>query len=250
VLIHGFLSNHHTYDDVTPLLAQSFHVVSIDLPGAGDSARPPPSQFDYSIEALAEVATDVIAALQVGRCHVVGCGSGASIAIALAAEHPEFVDHLALVSPDFFPGRPPPLVRLMQIPLAGALLYKQVIGRSLFHSLFLRHMYAPSHTIPTDRINLYYDCQLEPAARESTVATLHAQRDTRPTIARLSRIKSQTLVLWGRSDHRVSVEVAPRFVRQLRDARLVYIDSGPSPQEEVPDLFVAALEPFLLNQQR
>ncbi len=250
VLIHGFLSNHHTFDDVAPSLARSFQLVTVDLPGFGGSEKPPPSRFDYTIEAFAEVVTDVIAALQIGRCHVVGHGLGAAIALTLASEHPEFVDHLALVSPEIYPGTLPPLTRIMRLPLAGGVLFKQVLGRSLFHSLFLKYQYAPGHIVPAERVDLYYDPFGEPAARESAFAVLRAQLDMRPAIARLTRIKSPTLVLWGRADRRLSAEFAPRLVRQLQTAYLEYIDSGHSPHEEKPDLFVSSLERFLHDQRQ
>ncbi|MCL2825383.1 MAG: alpha/beta hydrolase [Polyangiaceae bacterium] len=248
LLIHGFLGNHCTFDDISPELAKSFHLVAIDLPGSGGSERPPPSRFVYSAESFAEVATDVIAALQVGRCHVIAHESGCAVAIALASEHPEFVDHMVLISPSFLPSTPPPLVRWMRTPLAGGFLFKQLLGRSLFHSLYLKHMYAPGHTVPMERINSFYDPLMEPAARESAFATLKAQLDTRPTIARLTRIKAPTLVLAGRAVHRVSPELAPRLVRQLRNARLMYTDSGHCPHEESPDAFVAATLSFLPHQ--
>ncbi|HNS96629.1 MAG TPA: alpha/beta hydrolase [Polyangiaceae bacterium] len=249
VLIHGFLSNHHTFDDVVPSLARSFQTVTIDLPGTGESEKPPPSRFDYSIEAFAEVVTDVIAALQIGRCHVVGHGLGAAIALALASEHPEFVDHLILVSPEIYSGPPPPLTRIMRMPLAGRFLFKQVLGRSLFHSLYLKHQYAPGHIVQSERIDSYYGPFIEPAARESAFAVLRAQLDMRPSIARLSRIKSRTLVLWGRADRRLIAEYAPRLVRQLQLAQLEYIETGHTPHEEKPDLFVASLERFILGER-
>ena len=250
VFIHGFLSNHHTFDEVRPSFANSFHVVTLDLPGFGDSEKPPPARFDYSIEAFSEVVTDVIAALQVGRCHVVGHGLGAAIALTLASEHPEFVDHLVLVAPEIYPAPPAPLTRFMLLPLVGGILFKQLFGRALFRSFFLKHMYAPGHNVPIENVDAYFDAFNGPAARESAYAVLHAQIDMRPSIARLTRIKSPTLVLWGRADSRLSAEVAPRMVRQIQTAHLEFVDSGHSPHEEQPDQFVSSIERFVLDERQ
>lgn len=249
VCIHGFFTNHHSFDDVVPALANAFHVVCIDLPGFGDSEKPPPSRFNYSIESFAEVVTDVIAALQIGRSNVVGHGLGAAVALTLASEHPEFVDHLALVAPEIYPAPLPFTTRLMLLPLAGPILFKQVLGRTLFRSFFLERMYAPGHRVPVERIDAYFDAFNAPAARESAHAVLRAQLDMRPSIARLTRVKSRTLVLWGRADNRQSMEVAPRMVRQIQHAHLEFIDSGHCPQEEQPDEFIASLERFLLDER-
>lgn len=245
VLIHGFLSNLHTFDDVRDPLGDHFHLTAIDLPGAGQSERPTPNRFDYSIVSFAEVVTDIIAALQIGRCHVIGHGLGAAIALTLASEHPEFVDHLTLVCPEIYPGRPTPLARIMRIPIIGGFLFKQIVGRTLFRSLFLKHNYAPGHVLSQQRMNDYFEPLTEPASRESAFSMLRACSDMRPCIARLSRIKSPTLVVWGRADRRLHGEYAPRIVRQISNARLEYIDSGHCPQEEQPKAFVASMLQFL-----
>lgn len=250
VFIHGFLSNHHTFDDVAPAFAERFHVITLDLPGFGDSEKPPPPRFDYSVEAFAEVVTDVIAALQVGRCHVIGHGMGAAVALTLASEHPEFVDHLALVAPEIYPAPRSTLTRLTMLPLVGGILFKQILGRTLFRSLILKHMYAAGHNVPRDRADAYFNAFNGPAGRESAYAVLCAQLDTRPAVARLTRIKSPTLVLWGRADSRLSAEVAPRMVRQLQTARLEFIDSGHSPHEEHPDQFISSIEQFVLDKRQ
>jgi len=249
VFIHGFLSNHHSFDDVLSDFERRFHVVALDLPGFGDSEKPPPSRFDYTIEAFAEVVTDVIAALQIGRCHVVGHGLGAAVALTLASDHAEFVDHLVLVAPEVYPAPVSLLTRLMVLPLAGSIVFKQVLGRSLFTSFFLQHMYAPGHVAPPGRIETYFEAFNGPSARESAHAVLRAQRDMRPSIARLTRIKAHTLVIWGRADTLLPTEVAPRIVRQIQFAHLEFLDSGHSPHEEQPEHFVTSIERFLLDER-
>ena len=246
LFIHGFLANHATFDDVVPPLAHSFHVIAVDLPGFGSSEKPPPSRFAYSVEAFAEIVTDAIAALPGGRRHRRGHGRGAAVALALASEHAEFVDHLVLVAPEVFPTSPSNFTRVMLLPLVGGILFKQVLGRSMFRSFFQTHMYGPGHPVPVDRIDDYFKDFSSPAARESAYAVLRNQLDMRPSAARLTRVKAPTLVVWGRADVRLPSDAAQRMVRQLPNARLTFLDSGHSPHEEQPDAFVAAVERFFL----
>jgi pimeloyl-ACP methyl ester carboxylesterase len=138
----------------------------------------------------------------------------------------------------------------MRVPFAGGILFKQLLGRSLFRSLFLKHMYAPGHVVPVERIDAYYEVFNEPAARESAFAVLRSQLDMRPAIARLTRIKSPTLVLWGRADSRLSAEFAPRMVRQIQTAHLEFIDSGHSPHEEHPEQFILSIERFIQDRRQ
>jgi pimeloyl-ACP methyl ester carboxylesterase len=111
-------------------------------------------------------------------------------------------------------------------------------------------MYAPGHNVPIQRIDGYFDTFNAPAAREAAHAVLRAQRDTRPAVARLTRIKAPTLVLWGRADTRLPLDAAPRLVRQLQSAHLEFIDSGHSPHEEQPDQFIACVQRFLLDKRK
>src|ERR1700679_1433916 len=54
VLVHGSLASHSTWDAVIPELATSFHVIAPDLPGFGESEKPSPSRYAYTLEAFAE----------------------------------------------------------------------------------------------------------------------------------------------------------------------------------------------------
>ena len=54
VLVHDYLSSHVAWDDVLPRLAQRFRVVVPDLPGFGDSEKPPPGRYRYGFDGFSE----------------------------------------------------------------------------------------------------------------------------------------------------------------------------------------------------
>ncbi len=247
LLLHGLFTSSLAFDDILSPLAQSFHVITVDLPAFGESEKPPPARFSFSVESCSEVVADVIAALGVGRCHLIGHAIGGSVALTLAAEHPEFVDHLVLVAPWIHPHPLPRLMRLVLLPVIGSFSFKQLLSRRTFRAFFHQHVYAPGHAVPPARIDRYYDALNSPPAREGAHAFLASMIDTRPSIARLARIKSPTLVVWGRSDALLSPQAAPRIVRQIANARLEYVDSGHSPHEEAPGEFVNVVDRFLVG---
>ncbi len=250
VVIHDLFCSHHAFDDIVEPLSHAFHVVGIDLPGFGESEKPPPSRFAYTLETFAEVVTDVIAALQIGRSHVIGHGLGGGVALTLAAEHPEFVDHLVLVSPYILPTDLSVRLRMALMPVFGRFLFKQIFGRTLFRQTFQKQIYGPGHEVPLDRIDGYFRAFNSPAARESAFAALQATRDTRATVARLTRVRAPTLLIWGRADSVVPPLHAPRLVRQIATAHMEFTDSGHSPQEEHPERFVQLVQRFLLDQRQ
>ncbi len=250
VLIHGFLGTHRVFDDVFSTLARTFHVLAIDLPGFGDSEKPPPSRFNYNIETFSEVVADVISALNVGPSHVLGHGLGGAVALNLAALHAEFVDRLVLVAPQILPHNPSSRTRLFLMPLLGAFFFKQVFGRSMFRGYFNADVYGPGHAVPLERIDSFFASFNSPAARESAYAVLRASLDTRTSVARLGRVRAPTLVVWGRADCLLSPQDAPKLVRQMSCAHMEFIDSGHSPQEERPDGFAEIVQRFLLGQRQ
>ncbi|MDB5825771.1 MAG: alpha/beta hydrolase [Herminiimonas sp.] len=98
LLIHGLggqLQN-FTYG-VSGILARRFRVVSVDRPGSGYSVRTPSTAANISTQAAALAA--LVEKLDLGPTLVVGHSLGGAVALALAIEHPDCVDGIALVAP-------------------------------------------------------------------------------------------------------------------------------------------------------
>ena len=95
VLIHGVTGNMQTWDAALPWLADRFTVVTPDLLGHGESAKP---RGDYSLGAFASGIRDLLGALGHFRATVVGHSLGGGIAMQMAYQFPERVDRLVLVS--------------------------------------------------------------------------------------------------------------------------------------------------------
>jgi pimeloyl-ACP methyl ester carboxylesterase len=95
VLLHGFSGNKEVWLPVAGLLSANFHLVIPDLPGWGESSRS--AQGHYDIDAQAARLDAFVQALRLPRFMLVGHGTGAAIAAAYAANHPEHVAGLALL---------------------------------------------------------------------------------------------------------------------------------------------------------
>lgn len=74
------------------------HVVRYDLRDAGQSTVADPDAPTYDLGDLVTDASELLAALRLGRTHVVGMGVGGFIAQLLALDHPGQVASLTLVS--------------------------------------------------------------------------------------------------------------------------------------------------------
>ncbi|WP_416906771.1 MAG: alpha/beta fold hydrolase [Polymorphobacter sp.] len=93
VLLHQSPLSGRQFAPALPLLAQNFRVIAPDTPGFGASDAPPaPASINDHADALA----GVLDGMGLARVHLLGHHTGAAIAAAFAARHPERVDRLIL----------------------------------------------------------------------------------------------------------------------------------------------------------
>jgi pimeloyl-ACP methyl ester carboxylesterase len=84
VLVHGLGSAHSVWRPVLPALEAQYDVITVDLPGHGESP-PLPEQDDASPGALAGVVAAFLDRLGLDRPHVAGNSLGGWVALELAA---------------------------------------------------------------------------------------------------------------------------------------------------------------------
>jgi abhydrolase domain-containing protein 6 len=96
VLLHGFAANKETWLEMAKGLTDHFHVVIPDLPGWGESSRN--DGGDYGIPAQAARLEDFAKAAGLQHFLLVGQSMGGAIAGVYAADHPERVAALTLMS--------------------------------------------------------------------------------------------------------------------------------------------------------
>lgn len=93
VLIHGFPDTGATWEQTATKLAERWHVIVPDLPGAGGS----PLDGDMSLAEMAEKIQLVLDGLGVGRALLAGHSMGGYVALAFARQWPHMVAGLSLV---------------------------------------------------------------------------------------------------------------------------------------------------------
>ena len=126
LLVHGWPETWYAWRLVMPALARDFEVIAVDQRGIGLSDKPADG---YDTGTLAGDLVALMDALGHERFAVVGPDTGFAIGYALAADHPDRVERVALAE---IPGPPgavpsPPLFvpaplnnRLWHIPSTGS----------------------------------------------------------------------------------------------------------------------------------
>lgn len=245
VCVHGAFVDRTTWSEVASELTHRFRVVIPDLPGFGESEKPPVSRFAYDVDTFSEAIADLLAGLGIARAALVGHGLGGAIALAVATRHAELVSSLVLVDAWCYPMTTPFEQRLARAPFLGGLVVKQLAGRGAFRSFFRRRLLHEPSIVTSARINAFYDAFNTPAARSSALATLRATADMRAVFALTGRVSCPTLVIWGRHDLWLPAAIGQRISREIRGAGFELLDAGHMPQEERPQELARALDRFL-----
>ena len=97
LLVHGFGADKDNFVRVTPHLKRRFRVISVDLPGFGESTRL--HDADYTFAAQATRLHGIARALGLERFHLGGSSMGGAIALRYGLKYPDDVRSLWLLAP-------------------------------------------------------------------------------------------------------------------------------------------------------
>ncbi len=225
VFLHGLGRDHEQFAPLASALIGARRVVAIDLPGFGASSELPGAR---AWEPITETVIDLIACLDLGRVTLIGHSLGAAIAIVAAADRPEFIERLVLVTPACY--RSPLAVdeRLLRVPLLGRTMFRRAIGASVLR----RHVGDDARSTP------------------QTWAWLGELSAPSTIEARVPRVRAPALILWGREDRVAPWTHGTRLARELGRARLEILDCGHFPEAERPAAVSALVREFVGITQR
>jgi pimeloyl-ACP methyl ester carboxylesterase len=232
LLLHGIGSTRDDFAALLPRLAEHFDVLSLDLPGHGES---PVGTWPPTVEALTDAIEADLDARGLRRVHILGNSLGARIGIELAARHRAL--SVVAISPS---GLGLPAERLHQ----GLLM---TTSRNLMHTL--RFTIAPLATSPVGRAFLLAGMRARPwqASEAEALAMRGGFADATGFWAMLwwailqdvpkdlHRVDSPVILAQGAQDI-VGAGQTPRYLAMIPGSRFeLLIGSGHAPQSDAPD---------------
>jgi pimeloyl-ACP methyl ester carboxylesterase len=252
LLIHGWPETWYGWRLVMPALAADFEVIAVDQRGRGLSDKPV-GGYD-----TATLAGDLVALMDVlghDRFAVVGHDTGFAIGYALAADHPDRIDRVALAEIPGSPGAapaPPVLVpgpvndRLWHLPFnrLEKINEQLVVGRERI--FFGWEFDAAAKKLPADVIDYYTGLLSDPDSLRGSFGFYRALDTTiaqdRQRTAR--RLGMPVLAIGGEASFGEHVADAMRLVADDVQG-LVVPGAGHFVAEEAPEEVLAALTTFL-----
>lgn len=255
LLLGGWPQTWYAWRLVMPALAQRFRVIAVDPRGVGLSDKP---ETGYDTATLATDLVRLMDALGHQRFAMVGHDIGMWTGYALAADHPDRIERLAVaeaaipgVSPSpalFGPGRVNDLLWHFAFNRLASVNEELVRGRE---DIFFGHQFTAKAATPTSlpdhAVRHYLDTlRSSPEALRASFACYRALDETiEQNTRRLARkLTLPVLTIAGTECSGDRVETTMRLAAE--DVTSVLIpDCGHFPAEEAPAALLAALDPFL-----
>ena len=255
LFVHGLGGSATNWTDLMGLLEGVVDSEAVDLPGFGYSDPPPHGRYTVGAHARAVIAH--LDSRGRGPVHLFGNSLGGAVSTRVAADRPDLVRTLTLVSPALpvlrrVRGSDP---RLPVLLLPG--LARLVMRRLAAHSperrarAVLELCYGDPSTIPAQRIaeaveevrrrnGLPHTADAFSASLRGLIGS-YVVRGARSPWARAARVQAPTLLVWGDRDRLVDVSVAPRAARTYPDVRLLVLPGvGHVAQMERPETVARA----------
>jgi pimeloyl-ACP methyl ester carboxylesterase len=185
----------------------------------------------------------------IGQADIVGTSHGGSVALMLAALHPERVRSLVLHAPaNPFSDIADPLIRFYRTALGRWFAGRLPTVPAGVQSLALGRMYGDATRIRNGSLERYIASLRVPGTISYVLSILDRwEMDMAALEAALPSVhKVPALLLWGDRDRAVSLRSGERLAEYFDHAALVVIPgAGHLPHEEVPVAFAGAINGFL-----
>ncbi|MBD1914681.1 MULTISPECIES: alpha/beta fold hydrolase [Cyanophyceae] len=250
VLLHGTGESAFDWNWVLPDLCSQYRVYAPSFPGAGESSKP---NRAYSIDFLTRFVLDFLSALNLEQAILVGNSLGGLVSLRMALNYPEKVAALVLVDSAGLGPYVNPLLTQMTLPVYGEVAIawsKLPVNAQLRVRARTTLMYANPQKAPDDWLAMQDKLTQTPGFLEATLSSLRALSNIFGQhivlLDDLPQLTMPTLLIWGENDLILPKYQAQAAVKRIPQGQLSIIpQAGHLPQIEQPDLFLAALKPFL-----
>lgn len=207
VLVHGVAMRAEDWAPMFRKLKQRHRIYAPDLLGYGETDAAPDG--DYSIAAQTEHVRGFLDAMKLGQPDVVGVSMGGWIAMKLAAEHPERVKRLVLIS-------------------SAGLAFQSTLTENSFSATTIEEQ-RRSFQLQSDLAPRFPDFILRDFLRHSKKKAPIVRASMRSMLQRhdllmdgkLQRVRMPVLIVAGTADRIVPFDVALRLKREMPHATLV-----------------------------
>ena len=252
LLVHGLGGSSFTWRHLIPELRRSHRVFAVDLKGFGSS--PKPYGEDYSLAEQARLLRRGIQRYDLRKLTIIGHSMGGGVALMttqqLIMEGDPRVSALVLIDSVGYRQKLPNVFHVLRTPVVGLAALHLIPARmQIEHSL--RSSYHRPKTITEDQVLGWMEPFDDPGAKYAMYRTVQqiVPEDIDRITAQYRHMYVPTLIVWGRQDPVVPLEIGERLYRDLLSSKLLIINEcGHLPHEERPRMTVPSIVEFVRHQ--
>ncbi|MCM1043129.1 MAG: alpha/beta hydrolase [Corallococcus sp.] len=218
LFLHGWGCDKSVFDAIIPRLGQT--AVAIDLWGFGKSQSP--SDEGFTVDDYCRCLKEFCDEQNLKRFSVVAHSFGARVAVAFAAQYPEYVQSMVLTG--------------------AAGLRRASLKRSL----------AVARYKITKLLSKCGLCKVKSSASaDYSALTSVAMKRTfvkviTDDLSRYAkRVKCPVLLVWGKDDNETPLWMAQKYNRLLKNSALIFLEGGHFAFAQNPSAFAAVTDTFL-----
>lgn len=235
LLLHGYPSSGFMFRDLIPLLADRYHVIAPDYPGFGYSDAPPPEQFAYTFDRLADVIQAFTDALGLERYALYMQDYGGPVGLRLAERAPARVTALIVQNANAYEeGFTPDLRRIVLRLWTDRSADAVAAIRPLFELPATRGQFLDGEPDPTlVSPDAWHMAQwgMERQGNKAIQFALQANYGSNPERYEgwhryFREHQPPTLVLWGKGDRVFAAAGAAAYRRDLKNIEIHMLDAG------------------------
>jgi len=245
LLIPYLSADHACYAFQLPSYTEHFSCIALDLPGTGESDKPP---GPYSTAVYADQVASFLGAIGVEQAHVAGVSLGAAVGMHLAARHPRRVRSLSLHSAwDASDRYLTTILELWRTLARTRPSVADVVIEAIFPLCFTPEMYVsrPDFVDTLEEFVRSRPVQPPDAFLAQTDAAL-----AHDAVTALGDIRVSTLITVGAHDLICSPRFAERIHSRIGGSELVVFEHlSHGALHEDPETFNRATLHFLLGQK-
>lgn len=229
VLLHGFPLDHHLWDEVVPLLEDTFDLIVPDLRGFGGSTM---GEIPGSLDTYASDIAGLLDHLGIQQAAIAGHSMGGYIALAFVRLYPERVRGLGLVASQVLADTPE---RKEGRYKSAADVAENGIG-SVVDTMTTKFT-------PDERLQTYARQSMERQQPAAYIGALRAMAERRDSTSLLSTFNFPIVIVHGDADALVPIDRAREVKEALPQAHLVEISgAGHMPMMEDREKTAEALK--------
>ena len=249
IMIHGLAGSRDNWKRVARALTANYHVVIPDMPGSGDTRVA--DDFDYSIPNVTEKLRRFVEAANItGPAHIAGHSLGGSVAMLYAGQYPLETKSLFLIDAAgvFRAANTPYLKDPNHIK-------NMIVSKKGDFNFLMQQAMATPPFIPKEIAQAQEKMmigQVDQTRKVIDQIIAMNKMFTPDSFALLAKsIDAPTLILWGKQDKIINVEVAAELKSLLKNSQTpIILDGvGHTPILEADQLVVQQYLPFLNKVQ-